>query len=89
MAKKTDEERFAELKRAALEQVMPYFLNPFAYPMPKLTLDECAVLTAPSAAETPSRVTMCKTEKSALGKMKAGLARFGITRVDDVLGPPR
>lgn len=83
--RKSDEKRFKETKAAALEKVMPYFTDPTTYPMPKLSLDECAALLSPDAEHAPSRTAMCKCEHVALQKMKQGLVKMGITSVSDVL----
>ena len=82
---KTNENKFKELKTAALEKVLPYFMDPLSYPIQKLSLDECAALMSPSAEKMLSRTAMCKCEHSALQKMKQGLARMGITSMADVL----
>lgn len=82
---KTNENKFKELKTAALAKVLPYFIDPATYPIQKLSLDECAALMSPSAEKTPSRTAMCKCEQIALAKMRRGLARMGITGMADVL----
>lgn len=83
--RKSDETKFKEMKAAALEKVMPYFTDPATYPMPKLSLDECAALLSPDVDHVMSRTAMCKCEHAALQKMKGGLAKLGITSVSDVL----
>jgi hypothetical protein len=83
--KKSDEIKFKEAKSAVLEKVMPYFTDPSAYPMQKLSLEECAILLSPDAEHVMSRTAMCKCEHTALQKMKRGLAKLGITSVSDIL----
>lgn len=81
---KDAEKDFRERKTALLERVAPHMLDPDSYPMPRLSLEDCAILMAPSADRVPSRMTMCKAEHSALTKMREGLERLGVNGMSDI-----
>jgi len=85
--KKISEKDFKARKAVALEAVVPHMLSPGAYPAPRLSLEECALLLAKSADAVPSRLAVSKAECSALAKMRESLAKMGISRVSDVISP--
>ena len=82
--KKDLDREFRKAKAEALEVLAPHLLSPGVYPMPRLSVEQCAALLAKEPGGFPSPADVAKAEQSALAKMKGALARAGIRRVADV-----
>ena len=83
--KKSNETKFNEMKFAILEKVIPYYTNPAVYPMPKLSMEECAILLSPDFKHSISKNIICNTERSALKNIKRYFVKLGITSISDTL----
>lgn len=82
--KKNRKDSFQDMKREVLEKVAPYALRPDVYPLPKLSVEEVAILFTKNESDVMTRAAVTRLEKGALEKMRAMLAKTGISRMADV-----
>ena len=79
------ENEFKEKKAAALAKAMPHYADPANVDLPKMTVEETALLMSPSADRLVPKSAVSRKEKSALLKLKEGFARIGVTSLADIL----
>ena len=79
------EREFKEAKLAALEKVMPYFMAPDRFSLPKMTLEETALLMSKGPDGIMSKSVVSKLEKTALLKLKDRFAKLGVISLEDLL----
>lgn len=79
------EKEFKEAKAAALEKIMPHYAAPDRFDLPKMTLEETALLLSPSADRVMAKSAVSKKEKTALLKLRAKFADMGVTSLEDIL----
>lgn len=79
------ENEFKEKKAAALAKAMPHYADPVNMGLPKMTVEETALLMSPSADRLVPKSAVSRKEKTALLKLKEGFARIGVTSLADIL----
>jgi len=80
---KTTEE-YDRAKDEIIEKVILHMRRPDDFDCPRLTQDEISVLISKDKDHVLSKMTICKDEIKAMRKMRNGLRKYGIARLEDV-----
>ena len=79
------EKEFKEKKAAAVAKAMPHYADPANVGLPKMTLEETALIMSPSADRLVPKSAVSRKEKTALLKLKEGFAKLGVTSLADIM----
>ena len=77
-------------KDAAIEQVILHMLHPQQFDINEdVTFEDIALLFSKDKSDIKSKMWACKLEAKALSKIRDGLGKYGIKKLEDVFSVDR